>query len=615
VQKDPLWVRTLIGENSRVGAIVVDSANTSPAGQVELVSAIEQALKPHREAGFRFALSGNPLFHVASQREAMAEAAVIGVATGAVIALCFFFLIGSWQSVVGVMTSVGLGTGFGLGVIAILGWSWDPLTSAAPTLILVMGCADSMHYLTSYWRNRAHQRSRHDSLIDAARETATPCAMTTATSAAGLVSFTGTQSVGFSHFGVVTAVGVLACLVLTFTLLPALLSCLPDGRVFALRETERWERIVTRLIEFPIANKRSVLVISAAAALFGAIGLTRLTTDAHPLSYWREGHPTRVAFEYVSEHLSSIEGVEIRLTLPEAFEEGGAVERLEQLETDIARIPGVRGTRSLLTVLNHSARALGADELNAANAGEVFALVALSDESVFDPWVSIDHRTLRFSVSADPLGVEARNRMLENVEVVTHGLPDGWRAQTTGASVLQRSIDDVVRDSALQAFSGTSLIVAALVMAFLRSIRWGALAMLPNLLPMVVLFGLMGFFGIALDAGTALVAPIAIGIAVDDTIHFLHAFTSERRRGVPSVEATRRAGRLVGRAVVTTSGTLAAGFLAMLVSRFQSMANIGLLSAAAIVSAFAAELLVLPALIAFVSEGARTRLREPRTSE
>jgi predicted RND superfamily exporter protein len=401
----------------------------------------------------------------------------------------------------------------------------------------------------------------------------------------------------------VTAVGVASCLLLTFTVLPAFLLCLPDRRSFALRETERWERIVIRLIEFPIANKRWILAISLGAALFGAIGLSRLTTDAHPLSYWREGHPTRVAFEYVAEHLSSIEGVEIRLTLPVAFEEAGAIERLERLQSDLGSIPSVRGARSLLTVLDHSARALGAAQLNAANAGEVFALLSLNDESGLDQWVSIDHRTLRFSISADPLGVNARNRMLESVTAMIDNLPAGWESRITGPSVLQRSIDEVVRDSALQAFSGTSLIVAALVMMFLRSVRWGALAMIPNLLPMVVLFGLMGFFEIALDAGTALVAPIAIGIAVDDTIHFLHAFTSERRRGVSSIEATRRAGRLVGRAVVTTSGTLAAGFLAMLVSRFQSMANIGLLSAAAIVAAFVAELLVLPALISLVSDG------------
>jgi hypothetical protein len=114
----------------------------------------------------------------------------------------------------------------------------------------------------------------------------------------------------------------------------------------------------------------------------------------------------------------------------------------------------------------------------------------------------------------------------------------------------------------------------------------------------------MGFLGVALDAGSALVAPIAIGIAVDDTIHFLHAFKARRLLGHDSLDSARLAGRQVGRAIVTTSATLAAGFLAMLVSRFQSMANIGLLSAAAIAAAFAAELLVLPALISLASERA-----------
>ncbi len=599
---DPMWVRALVADGGGIGALIVESANTSPSAQLALVSTIEKALKRPRADGFRFALSGNPLFHVASQREAMAEAAVIGTATAVVIALCFLLLIGSWQSVVGVMTCVGLGTGFGLAAIAAFGWSWDPLTSAAPTLILVMGCADAMHYLTSYWRHRAELMSRENALLEATRETAAPCAMTTATSVAGLVSFAGTQSVGFSHFGAVTAIGVAACLVLTFTVLPALLTYLPDGRRIALRETERWDRIVNRLIEFPIANQRSVLILATAAACLGAIGLLDLTTDAHPLSYWRQGHPTREAFEYVSEHLSSIEGVEIKLKLPSEFEDGGSLVRLQQLDAGLRRAPGVRTARSLLTILDTSAVALGAKDLNPENVGEVLTLLSLSDPSILDQWISIDHKTLRFSVSAEPLGVDARNRMLETIGALTQGLPNEWEVRTTGASVLQRSIDQVVSDSAVQAFSRTSIIISILVMIFLRSVRWGALAMIPNLLPMVVLFGLMGFFGIALDAGTALVAPIAIGIAVDDTIHFLHAFTNARRLGATSVEATRLAGRQVGRAIVTTSATLAAGFLAMLVSRFQSMANIGLLSAAAILAAFVAELLVLPALISLVSK-------------
>jgi predicted RND superfamily exporter protein len=139
--------------------------------------------------------------------------------------------------------------------------------------------------------------------------------------------------------------------------------------------------------------------------------------------------------------------------------------------------------------------------------------------------------------------------------------------------------------------------------------------MVPNLVPMVVLFGIMGFWGIAIDGGAAVVAPIAIGIAVDDTIHFLHRYALERRGDIEPIEAARRSAYHVGRAMVTTSATLAAGFLAMLVSRFQSGANMGLLSAAAIVAAFAAELLILPALISFASVNMASSERARRAAE
>lgn len=594
---DSQWERTLISTDARVGAIIVESVSTRPEEQIDLIGTIEAALAPHRDRGFRFALSGNALFHYASQRDAMAETVLIGAATGTVIAFCFLLLLGSWQCVFGVLVSVGLATGCGLGVIALFGWPWDPLTSAAPTMILVMGCADAMHFLTSYWRKRASQMMRTAALIAAARETGVPCTMTTATSVAGLASFGGVASVGFAHFGAVTSVGVGASLLFTFTVLPALIAGLPDRSRFAVRESARWDGIVDRLVEFPIRNRRAVLIGSMIATLLGAAGLRTLTTDAHPLSYWKEGHPTRAAMEFVSNRLTSIEGVELRLALPSAFEEVTAYEALGRLERSLRQITGVRQVRSLNDVLNQSARALGFERVDSAAAAEILTLISLGDEASLSPWISLDHRVLRVSISADLLGVSARERLLSEIDESLDALPEGWAVVLTGPSVLQSAIDSVVRSSALQSFSVASLLVTILVMAFLRSLSAGVLAMIPNLVPMVVLFGLMGFFGIALDAGTALVAPIAIGIAVDDTIHFLHAYSAERRSGVAGIEAARRAGRHVGRAVVATSGTLALGFLAMLVSRFQSMSNIGVLSAASIVAAFAAELLVLPALI------------------
>ena len=598
---DPMWRRTLLSADGKTAALVVEAITTNPRDQVELVSEIERTLEPFAAHGFTYRLSGNPVFHVSSQREGVAEAAVVGAATAAVMAIGFFLFLRSWQSVLALMSVVGLATGIALGIIPLLGWPWDPLVSGAPTLVLVMGSADAVHFITAYWRARAAGTDEVRALTAAGRETFVPCLMTTATSTAGVLSFLATDSVGFGRFGAVTGAGVGASLIMTFTVLPAVLRILPDGRQAGTVESVRWDGIVGRLIRFPVANATSVLLASLALAVAGGVGLTRLTADANPLSYWRAGHPTREAFEFVGAQLASIEGVELKVELPAAIGEQPTITHVEALATRLQAIPGVVSIRSVLTPLGSVAEAMEVESVNDQNASELLVLMSLSDASALDGWLSLDQRRLRISIGAEAASVESRERLLDAVQVAVEGVPRDWRVEVTGPSVVQRAIDRVVRDSAFQAVSGTSIIVTVLVMLFLGSLSWGALAMIPNLLPILVLFGLMGIFGIALDAGTALVAPIAVGIAVDDTIHFLHEFSVRRRRGDSPLVASQRAGMHVGRAIVTTSGTLAAGFLAMQVSRFQSIGNIGLLSAACIVTAFAAELLVLPALISATS--------------
>jgi hypothetical protein len=134
-----------------------------------------------------------------------------------------------------------------------------------------------------------------------------------------------------------------------------------------------------------------------------------------------------------------------------------------------------------------------------------------------------------------------------------------------------------------------------------RSAWWASLAMIPNAIALILLFGAMGHWGIQLNFGSAIVAPIAIGIAADDTIHFLTAYARERRSGKEAIPALRGAISGVGEAVIATSTALALGFLSMMTSPMASVADMGLLSAVAIIGATVADLLILPALIATVA--------------
>jgi predicted RND superfamily exporter protein len=155
--------------------------------------------------------------------------------------------------------------------------------------------------------------------------------------------------------------------------------------------------------------------------------------------------------------------------------------------------------------------------------------------------------------------------------------------------------------------SASSLIVFVMVAMYLRSIPWAVLAVIPNAVALLLLFGAMGHWGMRMNFGSAIVAPIAIGIAADDTIHFLTAYGRERRDGQTAVTAVRRAIAAVGEAVIATAIALALGFLSMMASPMASVADMGLLCAIAIIGATLADLLVLPALIATVAEWAQFR--------
>lgn len=147
----------------------------------------------------------------------------------------------------------------------------------------------------------------------------------------------------------------------------------------------------------------------------------------------------------------------------------------------------------------------------------------------------------------------------------------------------------------------SSILVCAMIGLYLRSLPWAVLAVLPNAIALLLLFGAMGHWDIRMNFGSAIVAPIAIGIATDDTIHFLTAYARERRSGLEPVTAVSRAITGVGEPVIATAIALSLGFLSMIVSPMASVADMGLLCAIAITGATLADLLLLPALISAVS--------------
>jgi predicted RND superfamily exporter protein len=609
---DPLWSRSLVSVDGLVGAIVVDLTSTESDTQVSVMEEIEQSLAPHRARGFRFHVVGEAAFWVAAHEDAVASMIRVGIGTGGMLFLTLLVLLRSFPAVVASLLTVGATSALTMATLPILGWPRSELTNGAATVILVISCADCVHFVARYLGTRSRFEDDASALVATGRWITAPCLMTTTTTAGAFVAMASGGVLSMTRFGAVSAVGVVIAFFLTFSLLPALLSLLPV-RWRNRRHSDAWQALLSRLADLGDRHGRAVLAVTLLLAALGVAGIPKLQVEMRLSAMWAGDHPVKRALDFVSAHLQQPSQVDVEITLPpnRSIFDPRVLAVVTRGQEAIDRLEGARETRSLATLLGRANQLLRPeaprleDLESEAAIGELMMLVSAGDPGVLDPWLTLDQGALRLSVEMEPLSMAENTRLIGEIDqTLRQTLPAEWDHVVTGSLTLASAYGADLRRSQATIVVAASAIVFALIALYLRSFSLALLAVLPNAVALVLLFGVMGHIGTPVDYGALIVAPIAIGIATDDTIHFLTSYSRKRKTGLDRLPALRAAIASVGAAVITTSAALALGFLSMVTSPFASIANLGLLSALAIVAATLADLLVLPALI----------LRAPRAS-
>jgi hypothetical protein len=367
--------------------------------------------------------------------------------------------------------------------------------------------------------------------------------------------------------------------------------------------------VLSRLAGFGVRRRWLVLGIALFLTALGGMGIPKLRVEMDIAGLWGPEHPVTRAIDFVSEHLQRADRVEVdlRLGAEAQIEDPETLRRLATVEADLARLESVGRPQSLVTVLRHTHHLVsGADEGalpdSEAAIGELLFLASSGAPGVLDPWLTLDQRHTRISLEVEDLSMEGKQRLLTEVNaLLSSHLPAGWTYAVTGPVVLTYRYGRDFSQSQTNIVSASSLLVVVMIGIYLRSLPWALLAVVPNAIALILLFGTMGHWEILLNFGSAIVAPLAIGIAADDTIHFLTAYSRERRSGKEALAALHGAIAGVGEAVIATAVALALGFLSMMTSPMATVADMGLLCAIAILGATAADLLMLPALIATVA--------------
>ncbi len=528
-----------------------------------------------------------------------------------------------YRSAIGVlipMLSVALGALWTAAAMALAGQGINIINTITSTLILVIGVADAIHMMTRYGQERRAGLSRDDAVRRALSSVGLACLLTSLTTAVGFLTLGTAQLAILRSFGLFAALGVMLTFALSIVFVPWALARSPVDPVVRDGERGEEEGLLARLLEaqrrFVQKHPRAVAVTGLLIAAFFVAGIPRATVDNYIMEYVPRDEAILEAHRVLEEKLAGIVFLEILLEAPggpdEPWLDPDLLARAADAEATVLADPAIQSVDSVLGLLRElrwvqrggegSGEARDALPTSRAEVASLLLLAEIAgDEGVSRSHLSFDRRVLRLTARAADVGarryLELERRLKVSLAQAFEGSAVAVTPILTGTSqVGYGGIDSLIRDLLRSLGWAFVLIFVTLALLF-RSWTLAALAMIPNVLPVVVVLGAMGWTGRHLETLSAMVFSIGLGIAVDDTIHYLARWCEEVRAGRSPEEAVTLATQRTGRAIVYTSLVLLLGFGVLYSSRFPPNQSFAVLATGVIASALVADLFLLPALL------------------
>jgi predicted RND superfamily exporter protein len=498
-----------------------------------------------------------------------------------------------------------------VGFIVALEGTLHALVSLVPPVILVVAFSDVVHLCSAYLILLERGRSKAEAIRGAATEVGKACFLTSATTFVGFAGFGLVPQPAMRLSAIAAAFGVGVALLIAVTLVPVLLSFLPEPKPLRRGATATAHELLDRLLDRcrRLAGARPGRVIAAfgIVTILSLAGAAGFTFDADfDKRFSRENSLTRDT-EWFKEHFVGSYGLEVYVEAPEGRDllDPERFRAVAGYQETLARLPGIDSATSLVDLMTEVHRTMAparAAKDPLPDSRELMAQYLLLFESAggeeLDSVVDFERREMVISLRLGTGGARETARTgVEAARLAPLHLGEEARAEVTGiVFLLGYFFDEIVQGQQMGVL--VSFLLIALLMALgLRSLSAGALSMVPNLLPVLVLLGVMGAFVDHIDSDVMLILIIAMGIGVDDTIHFLMRYRVELDRVGWRDEAVKSTFGFAGRGILMTSVILVAGFLPCALSSYVTMVYLGTLLPLALVVALLADVLLVPALV------------------
>jgi predicted RND superfamily exporter protein len=583
-----------------------------------IVEAIRKIVGRYQAPDFQLYLTGSPVVTDLVRRSLLRDANRFVKLVILIISVCLFIMFHCISGVLLPLLVVACALVSTLGLMPIFDVPFTVPSNILPSFILAVGIGDSVHILSVFYRRYQKTGDREVAICQALGHSGLAIVLTSLTTAAGLASFATADVAPIAHLGIFSSIGVLLALVYSILLLPSLLSIIPVTAKYSVKSTTSLyfvDSLLLKIADFAIRHCKTITILAFFIITISLTGLFRLSFSHNPMLWFPKSMQIRGHTEKVDQELKGT--VVLEVIIDTGRENGlydpDILNMMEALarETETFRKGKIfiGKATSMVDILKELHQALNENRPNYYTVpqdpqliSQEFLLFENSGSDDLKDVADSQFSQARFTIKV-PWGDAIE--YMPCLKVIENRFKEAFAgkaeiAATGMMSLLVRVLYAAIYSAAksyIIAFGVISLMMILLV----RSLRIGLLTMVPNLLPIVLSLGVIGWLVFPLDMFTMLIGSIAIGLAVDDTVHFMHNYSRYYYATGDICEAVRLTLLTAGQAMVVTTIVLSSGFFIYMFATMKNLFYFGLITGITIITALLADLVVTPALMALGS--------------
>lgn len=612
--------------NAYLLGVRVNKEVLSSKGRSEVIGNIVKAAEKFESvSGQEVHLSGLPLIRtqVADRIQAEMKIFLAGSVLLSIVILLMFFR--SLSTTFLSLSVVLIGVVWTVGIIHLCGYQITLLTALMPSLVVVIGIPNCIYFINKYHTAFIASGDKIGSLVNMVGKMGIVTLFCNITAAIGFAVFALTESAILKEFGVVAGLSIMVIFLISFTLLPAALSLLPAPGAGQLRYLKsRWiTTFLDRVETWAFGHKKWVLGITVLILVAALAGMARLKTVGYIVDDLPRSDKIYTDLKFFEQHFKGVMPLEVVVDTKRkngltGLKALAVFEKVDSLALFMASRPEMAKPLSLAEGLKFAKQAfyemdstqyLLPNTFDGAFVGEYLKPSADTStggtmNNILRSFMDSNRQITRLSVSMKDIGTEALPLLLDTIRRKTDQLFDTskYKVTLTGTSITflegSRFIISGLKESVFWAF----LLISLCMLYLFRSVRIVLCSLIPNIIPLLVTAGVMGWVGLPLKPSTVLVFSVALGIAVDITIRFLVNYKQELPElGNDPVLTVKSSIRHTGLSIVYTSMVLTAGFVIFCASTFGGTVSLGWLTSLTLVTATLTNLLLLPVLLLLFS--------------